>query len=586
MLLRIACCCLLLATAYAADSSLPIGEPVLGIPTIHSLGVHWVVGGDDDGDASVAVAYRATGAKTWRQAMPLRRVRPGAHLGNGKDVNASAVLVPDGARLYAGSILFLDPATAHEVRLSLADPDGGDAERTVAAATIAEPELPRAARVRHVVPGDGGGSGSERDPFRGIAAAAAAAAPGDRFVLAAGTYAGTFDFSTSGEPDRPIVWSGPATGEAVIDGQGAPRAATAGGCRDVWFHRIAFTKAEFALVAHGSQRIRVTRCRFADVGYGVVAGDQGRGQPQRFFIADNTFVGRMRWLLIGVGDAEGDAQWKREERAVQLSGSGHVVCRNAIRAFKDGIDLFPAAGGTCDNDIYLNAIAECIDDGIELDYGERNNRVWHNRIANVHCGITIQPVFGGPNYVVRNTLYNVVNEVFKIHNAPSGVLFLHNTSVVRGMPFQISVGQPSYDIVFRNNLFIGTGGRAMNYDAPACEDIDLDHDGFGGWSGDVFMKVYDKRYATPDDARAQAPVERHHALVDPATAFASGVVPPLEHKVAYPLDLDLRLKPGTAAIDAGQPLPGINDGFAGKGPDLGACEVGAALPEYGPRPER
>jgi hypothetical protein len=49
--------------------------------------------------------------------------------------------------------------------------------------------------------------------------------------------------------------------------------------------------------------------------------------------------------------------------------------------------------------------------------------------------------------------------------------------------------------------------------------------------------------------------------------------------------MDLRLRQGTAVLDAGQRLPGFNDGFAGKAPDLGAYEFGSPLPHYGPRPE-
>ena len=50
-----------------------------------------------------------------------------------------------------------------------------------------------------------------------------------------------------------------------------------------------------------------------------------------------------------------------------------------------------------------------------------------------------------------------------------------------------------------------------------------------------------------------------------------------------PEDLDFRLKPGSAAIDAGMELPSITDGFTGKAPDLGAYELGRPLPHYGPR---
>jgi len=48
-------------------------------------------------------------------------------------------------------------------------------------------------------------------------------------------------------------------------------------------------------------------------------------------------------------------------------------------------------------------------------------------------------------------------------------------------------------------------------------------------------------------------------------------------------DMDFRLKPKSAAIDAGTVLATINDSYAGKAPDLGAYELGQALPDYGPR---
>jgi hypothetical protein len=47
--------------------------------------------------------------------------------------------------------------------------------------------------------------------------------------------------------------------------------------------------------------------------------------------------------------------------------------------------------------------------------------------------------------------------------------------------------------------------------------------------------------------------------------------------------MDFRLRAKSAAIDAGMVLPTINDGFAGKAPDLGAYEFGQTLPDYGPR---
>jgi len=49
-----------------------------------------------------------------------------------------------------------------------------------------------------------------------------------------------------------------------------------------------------------------------------------------------------------------------------------------------------------------------------------------------------------------------------------------------------------------------------------------------------------------------------------------------------PADFDFQLRPGSVAADAGVRLPGVNDEFTGRAPDLGAYEVGRPLPHYGP----
>ncbi|MEZ5285128.1 MAG: hypothetical protein R2712_10035 [Vicinamibacterales bacterium] len=49
-------------------------------------------------------------------------------------------------------------------------------------------------------------------------------------------------------------------------------------------------------------------------------------------------------------------------------------------------------------------------------------------------------------------------------------------------------------------------------------------------------------------------------------------------------DIDVRLKAGSAPVDRGVAIPNVTDGFAGRAPDLGAVELGQAMPVYGPRP--
>lgn len=55
-----------------------------------------------------------------------------------------------------------------------------------------------------------------------------------------------------------------------------------------------------------------------------------------------------------------------------------------------------------------------------------------------------------------------------------------------------------------------------------------------------------------------------------------------QHVDAAP-DFDFRPKPGSPAVDAGTVLPNINDGAAGRAPDVGAIELGQPVPQDGPR---
>jgi Right handed beta helix region len=568
----------IVAAASAEDASRPAAEPVLEEPTLHCLGVYWVIAGDDNGNATVAVDCRRTGAAKWLSAQPLFRVERGAE----KPPDRQPVLtVAPGTWLFAGSLLFLQPDTEYEVRLSLSDPDGGPTERVLRARTIAEPQVSAQAPRYHVVPGGGGGSGTQADPYRGLAEAQAHAKAADVFLLHAGAYEGTFTAQVSGEPGKPIVWIGAGDGEAAIDGQGsAPkrpgRGVSASGIHDVWFERLTIRNADYALVAHDSSRLVIRRCHMHNVEYGITFTSNERDQTRGFFIADNTIEGPSTWPRTkGIENARG----------IQATGAGHVICYNRVRGFADAIDTFPS--GRCEAiDIHNNEISEMTDDGIEMDYSYRNTRCFLNRLTNVFQGISTQPVYGGPVYIVRNAMYNVGLETFKMHNSPSGALMLHNTCVKTGVPLVLWTGEQVRNCRYRNNLFIGTEGNYAYETTAPMVDCDFDYDGFGGGPWGQFLKWNSTRYATLEAVRANAPVYRHAVTVGAGSVFATGVAAPADETVQCPLTVnDLRLRPGTAAIDAGEVLPGVNDAYSGKAPDLGAYELGGELPHYGPRPE-
>ena len=166
-------------TTTASDLSRPLSDPQLERPTLRLLGVYWIILGDDNQNAIIAMECRKAGSSPWRTAARLFRVERRAHL---MERSGSELEVPDDGWLFAGSALLLEPRAAYELRLTLEDPDGGKATRTLRASTRSEPPVSTIARGRHVVPGSRGGTGTERDPFWGLAAAQKAAAPGDLFL--------------------------------------------------------------------------------------------------------------------------------------------------------------------------------------------------------------------------------------------------------------------------------------------------------------------------------------------------------------------------------------------------------------------
>ena len=191
--------------------------------------------------------------------------------------------------------------------------------------------------------------------------------PGDVFLLHKGTYPGPWVIRHSGTPEKPIVWAAAGDGPAVIDGQGSAaerpaHAIEASGTHDVWFEGLTVQNAHHGVTFHDSARIVVRRChirlsrlrherrsRHPRPGPGPFRG----GQPDR------------RSLNLAT------LQRNRDARGIQITGEGHVVCYNRIRCFADAIDTFPSARCAA-IDFHNNDLSELTDDGIELDYSERN----------------------------------------------------------------------------------------------------------------------------------------------------------------------------------------------------------------------
>jgi parallel beta helix pectate lyase-like protein len=397
-------------------------EQIVSYSTIHSIGIEWGISGDANHNATVNVHYRAQGTRTWKAALPLVRV-DNTYNGNG----------------FAGSILFLDPDTTYKVRLELCDPDeeakhrghaqdcggelaegdqaedvargGADGRQMLTVATRPLPRLPNRGRRFHVVPGSGGGDGSSRKPFQGIAAAQAVARPGDIFFVHAGRYGGRPTFSVPGAAGKYIVWMGAGDGEALfVDGFNL-------GASHNWVEGLTVRDQAFATFSLDCPSdVVVRRNFFYNNHYNIYLQRGGDG----WYIADNTIV----------GDEE-PAEGSFDGEGIELNGSfaacganNHTVAHNSITRVADGI----STPGT-NVDIFGNDIFDTSDDGIETDEGGTNVRVWGNCIHNaVHNAFSFQPQIGAPWYFIRNQVINNLEDIAKYRTWDRAV-FLHNTFV-------------------------------------------------------------------------------------------------------------------------------------------------------------
>jgi hypothetical protein len=532
------------ATAHQADEDGDVkpGE-FRSYGTLQSLGFEWDLSGDANHDATASVRYRVAGAAAWHPALPLMRV----------DL--------DGQNMLAGSVLFLEPSTEYEVLLYVTDPDGGARTRRLKATTRAVPVLPTGGRTFHVVPGDGGGDGSEANPFRGVPAAAAGARADDVMLLHGGHYGGRVSLAVGGEPGHPVAWKAAGDGDPIFAGV----AVEAGHQRLEGLRIEAGGGYEFPIglrTANAPADVAVVRCTFVGNHYGIWLNGGGSD----WYIADNTIVG---------DNVVGDGSFSGEGVEFQHT-NGHTLAYNSISHVGDGNSY---CSYNCD--IVGNDIFDTSDDGIEPDDGGANIRLWGNRLTNTgHNGVSFQPMSGAPWYIIRNQIIGQSEGPLKLQGADRFVL-LHNT-IVEWSHMTTTGGEQILNALSRNNVWISvTGGTLFNTRAgvPGWE-TSLDYDGFD-WAGTAmpfkYKGVVDGDLASFVTASGLEP----HGVALPRSCFPTLDVPRPPPASVPPQVVELA--PGCPAVDAGVVLPNVNDGYLGAAPDLGAYEQGAPLPHYGPR---
>ncbi|MFB9900102.1 hypothetical protein [Cerasicoccus arenae] len=204
-----------------------------------------------------------------------------------------------------------------------------------------------------------------------------------------------------------------------------------------------------------------------------------------------------------------------------------------------------------DTDVQGNIMFFSNDDGIELDGGQMNVRMFNNWIESSYCGISTAPTLYGPSYIFRNLIVlegeerGATNFAFKIGGNKSpepGInYFFHNTIYSNSMGLRGSNwGKGPTPVQTRNNLF---GLGVILYPQKALGDFDYDM----------------LRVNSMDPA------------IDPWQANGVVGVEKFKDREAG----DYRLSDNSAAIGKGVKLPMVNDDHRGSAPDIGAFPVGA-----------
>jgi hypothetical protein len=514
------------ALMMQAQDQTVAGTVTTPYPTIVNLAVEWAIQGDDNQNGIVNVQYREKGQPSWKEGMPLFRVPAGENIGF------------KWSNKHSGSIFDLKPNTDYEIKLILMDPDGGSAERTINAPTRPIPEIGINAEIIEI-------------------------------------QSGRYDtlHTKSGSQDKPVVYTC-KNGTAVF---------TYIDLNDrkwVFIEGITVSNPNdegFGIQMNGAENCVVRGCSVNSV-YGIVAYKPG---ATNCYISDNVVTGICAWTPEAMG-SNGD----NIGEGIEMTGPGNVICYNLVTGFRDCISTMEdqhVVDQTC-IDIYNNDIYRGLDDAIEADFCFSNCRIFNNRITNCYMGLSSQPGLGGPNYFVRNVMYNLINGGLKLQRGSQGDVILHNTMVKVGKGLGGNSAQIDYQY-FRNNLAIGGPIPEKEYGKygvgnPWAADIrkpgkhcSFDYDAVG---------VHGVPYVAMIGEKTFAEVEKHgieRITLEETFNHVEFPNPPVPERDVP----DLRLRAGSRVIDVGVVIPDINDDYAGAAPDCGAYEYGQVLPHYGPR---
>ena len=263
---------------------------------------------------------------------------------------------------------------------------------------------------------------------------------------------------------------------------------------------------------------------------------------------------------------------------------------NGIGVYNEGFDRYSQA----DTDIYDNLLRQISDDSFEPEQQAINWRIWNNRLEEVSTALSTGPVAYGPIYFFRNEVWRlgsrgvgadgrgdkgvgIVAFKFSGQSKPAARIYVVNNTFWTDQPGAdggnqyAGGGKESERFYLRNNIFrmtryafsppVNSAGKADRWDEDYNSFFTSDPTrGLNYGSNRLDVAAY--RTASGQGAHSNAGDTGNAFRTEPALTDAAGG--------------NLTLGAGSPQIDAGVPVPNINDragiDYRGNAPDLGARE--------------
>jgi hypothetical protein len=280
-----------------------------------------------------------------------------------------------------------------------------------------------------------------------------------------------------------------------------------------------------------------------------------------------------------VSDPKGEWPWaavkatRMEGTAILVRGHvGTIVRDNIVHDFFNGIFTGSSAAGISaytevafDVDVYHNYIHHIADDALEPEGACVNHRFRNNTIDKSFVGVSIAPVTQGPTWVLRSTFTNYTGRGIKFASNSDGIVFFYHNTFWTSAPNvnDADLITPVSNVKMQDNIFQSAGYSI--YQVPKGPlGIDADYNNWYSSMDEPHFKWEQVNYYSITALCTLGGLECHGRDDLPGLSNPTGG--------------DFTLSPWSLNIDRGAPILGIDDGFVGDAPDLGAFEYPVDLP--------